>query len=161
VIADSANPKTPPQKWTRPLSRPFRDRKCGSKVVNWSGRRDSNPRPQPWQGCALPLSYTRSSNRVRPPSACAAAPSYGATRKRLQEPSPRRVIALQTGRITAPRPLVQRPSPLGFGSQFRPLRRSAAAWLGCGQGLGCLDLMSRLPPPDPAPAPPHSLDPAC
>ncbi len=25
----------------------------------WSGRRDSNPRPQPWQGCALPLSYTR------------------------------------------------------------------------------------------------------
>ena len=27
---------------------------------NWSGRRDSNPRPQPWQGCALPLSYARS-----------------------------------------------------------------------------------------------------
>ena len=26
----------------------------------WSGRRDSNPRPQPWQGCALPLSYARS-----------------------------------------------------------------------------------------------------
>ena len=26
---------------------------------NWSGRRDLNPRPQPWQGCALPLSYTR------------------------------------------------------------------------------------------------------
>ncbi len=25
----------------------------------WSGRRDSNPRPQPWQGCALPLSYSR------------------------------------------------------------------------------------------------------
>ena len=25
----------------------------------WSGRRDSNPRPQPWQGCALPLSYAR------------------------------------------------------------------------------------------------------
>ena len=20
----------------------------------WSGKRDSNPRPQPWQGCALP-----------------------------------------------------------------------------------------------------------
>lgn len=29
----------------------------------WSGRRDSNPRPQPWQGCALPLSYTRSHGR--------------------------------------------------------------------------------------------------
>ena len=27
--------------------------------IFWSGRRDSNPRPQPWQGCALPLSYTR------------------------------------------------------------------------------------------------------
>src|SRR4051794_24858341 len=27
---------------------------------SWSGRRDSNPRPQPWQGCALPLSYARS-----------------------------------------------------------------------------------------------------
>lgn len=26
---------------------------------NWSGRRDLNPRHQPWQGCALPLSYTR------------------------------------------------------------------------------------------------------
>ena len=25
----------------------------------WSGRRDLNPRPQPWQGCALPLSYVR------------------------------------------------------------------------------------------------------
>ena len=31
----------------------------------WSGRGDSNPRPQPWQGCALPLSYTRiSSNHI-------------------------------------------------------------------------------------------------
>ena len=25
----------------------------------WSGRRDSNPRPSPWQGDALPLSYFR------------------------------------------------------------------------------------------------------
>ena len=33
----------------------------------WSGRRDSNPRPQPWQGCALPLSYARSAaSRVCP-----------------------------------------------------------------------------------------------
>ena len=29
-------------------------------MIIWSGRRDSNPRPQPWQGCALPLSYARS-----------------------------------------------------------------------------------------------------
>ncbi len=26
---------------------------------NWSGQWDLNPRHQPWQGCALPLSYTR------------------------------------------------------------------------------------------------------
>ena|SRR5690554_1533723 len=26
----------------------------------WSGKRGSNPRLQPWQGCALPLSYSRS-----------------------------------------------------------------------------------------------------
>jgi hypothetical protein len=25
----------------------------------WSGRRDSDPRLQPWQGCTLPLSYAR------------------------------------------------------------------------------------------------------
>ena len=25
----------------------------------WSGKRDSNPRPSPWQGDALPLSYSR------------------------------------------------------------------------------------------------------
>ncbi len=33
---------------------------CGIYLEIWSGRRDSNPRPQPWQGCALPLSYARS-----------------------------------------------------------------------------------------------------
>src|SRR5208283_4884377 len=32
---------------------------AGQADFFWSGRRDSNPRPQPWQGCALPLSYTR------------------------------------------------------------------------------------------------------
>ena len=35
---------------------------CQSKLrrsEDWSGRRDSNPRPRPWQGRALPLSYTR------------------------------------------------------------------------------------------------------
>ena len=31
----------------------------------WSGRRDSNPRLQPWQGCALPLSYARLVLRLR------------------------------------------------------------------------------------------------
>ena len=30
-----------------------------SAMSVWSGKRDSNSRPQPWQGCALPLSYSR------------------------------------------------------------------------------------------------------
>ena len=29
----------------------------------WRGRRDLNPRLQPWQGCTLPLSYSRSTKR--------------------------------------------------------------------------------------------------
>ncbi len=28
-------------------------------IIKWSGKRGSNSRPQPWQGCALPLSYSR------------------------------------------------------------------------------------------------------
>src|SRR5262245_38313782 len=43
---------TPPSVRERPTFGP-----CSSK--QWSGKRDSNPRPQPWQGCALPLSYSR------------------------------------------------------------------------------------------------------
>ncbi len=31
----------------------------------WSGRGDSNPRHLPWQGSALPLSYSRSSTKLR------------------------------------------------------------------------------------------------
>ena len=31
---------------------------CHKRKI-WSGRRGSNPRPRPWQGRALPLSYTR------------------------------------------------------------------------------------------------------
>ncbi len=30
-------------------------------IKKWSGKRGSNPRHQPWQGCALPLSYSRNS----------------------------------------------------------------------------------------------------
>lgn len=33
---------------------------CGPFAIkSWSGWWDSNPRHQPWQGCALPLSYIR------------------------------------------------------------------------------------------------------
>ena len=33
---------------------------CARQTVNWSGKRDLNSRPSPWQGDALPLSYSRS-----------------------------------------------------------------------------------------------------
>ncbi len=32
----------------------------------WSGRRDSNPRPSPWQGDALPLSHFRMLSHIEP-----------------------------------------------------------------------------------------------
>ena len=38
--------------------------------IEWSGKRDLNPRLQPWQGCTLPLSYSRSigaPGRIRTP----------------------------------------------------------------------------------------------
>src|SRR5712691_5337729 len=71
----------PPPRPTRPLDRPrVLEAASGFEPLNrgfadlrlnhlatppshlshiWSGKRDSNPRPQPWQGCALPLSYSR------------------------------------------------------------------------------------------------------
>jgi uncharacterized protein YjaZ len=36
------------------------DPKLDPDKQKWSGQRDSNPRPTPWQGVALPLSYARS-----------------------------------------------------------------------------------------------------
>src|SRR5260221_78270 len=38
---------------------PSAESRLGSKKI-WSGRRGSNPRHRPWQGRALPLSYSRS-----------------------------------------------------------------------------------------------------
>ena len=44
----------------RPLFDPLGEKFFESMLAKyWSGRRDSNPRPRPWQGRALPLSYTR------------------------------------------------------------------------------------------------------
>ena len=42
------------------------EQKCSTAgFLYWSGRWDSNPRPQPWQGCALPLSYARVGYNLR------------------------------------------------------------------------------------------------
>ena len=46
----------------------------------WSGRRGSNPRPRPWQGRALPLSYTRIRNCCPRPSTGNARPMPNAHR---------------------------------------------------------------------------------
>ena len=42
----------------------------GYAAINWSGKRDSNPRPSPWQGDALPLSYFRINWCLRAESNC-------------------------------------------------------------------------------------------
>ena len=36
-----------------------------TRIGGWSGRRDLNPRLQPWQGCTLPLSYSRPNRKGR------------------------------------------------------------------------------------------------
>ena len=52
----------------------------------WSGRRDSNPRPRPWQGRALPLSYTRIL-RERRLIVGSDRQSYAKCRLRMQQPA--------------------------------------------------------------------------
>src|SRR5690349_4648532 len=46
-------------RWCRPAPGGPLHEHANKARVKWSGRRDSNPRPRPWQGRALPLSYTR------------------------------------------------------------------------------------------------------
>ena len=72
-VTKKASPKTMPFAWRRhpdlnrgvkvlqtfalPLGYGAKQKQCGKYV--WSGKRDSNPRHSPWQGDALPLSYSR------------------------------------------------------------------------------------------------------
>jgi hypothetical protein len=46
----------PGMKVLQTFALPLGDAAQGKK---WSGKRDLNPRPLPWQGNALPLSYSR------------------------------------------------------------------------------------------------------
>src|SRR5262249_5588398 len=63
------------------------DRKLNGRIGRiWSGRKDSNPRPRPWQGRALPLSYTR----VQIPAAPWAAGRSSTYAKRTQPLQPSR-----------------------------------------------------------------------
>jgi hypothetical protein len=58
LIGPTASPMLPRKKARKP---PFGGlvASCCNFGRFWSGRRGSNPRPRPWQGRALPLSYTR------------------------------------------------------------------------------------------------------
>ncbi len=47
---------------TRALPLGYASMKQSLITFQWSGRRDSNPRPQPWQGCALPAELRPQSN---------------------------------------------------------------------------------------------------
>ena len=70
-------------------------------LKEWSGRWDSNPRLQPWQGCALPLSYAR----ILPPrnGAPIIAPGRPFSRPLLKAYPP--VFHLGTGVRAAGRPI--------------------------------------------------------
>jgi hypothetical protein len=59
-LARSLRVASPHEGGTPPSNPPV----AGSKEWFWSGKRDLNPRPSPWQGDALPLSYSRF--RARP-----------------------------------------------------------------------------------------------
>ena len=57
VIKSPINPKN----WTKKSLTSYLRSEAFSAFSShiWSGKRDSNSRPQPWQGYALPLSYSR------------------------------------------------------------------------------------------------------
>ena len=60
-------------------------------LVHWSGRRDSNPRPLPWQGSILPLNYFRFKQIL---------PSFA---------HPRKLVVVPRGRFELPRAFAHHP----------------------------------------------------
>ena len=87
----------------------------------WSGRRDSNPRPPPWQGGALPLSHFRTR---RPGGADASRPGSRPTPPAIPHYSRGPMLGQATSGARAARVTGAIPGTrLGRGS--RPLRRPA------------------------------------
>ena|GEM_PF-3778554 len=97
----------------------------------WSGKRDSNPRLQPWQGCTLPLSYSRSATYIsrQNPRACqeekfrpgsGERPGVGPAQGRVPGAGDLPRTARSTGAITNPRPGQGSPGnwsrPPGYGA---------------------------------------------
>ena len=91
----------------------------------WSGRRDSNPRPRPWQGRALPLSYTRirEFGGDRSPATGRAMPN--AARECNSRPRPsNRADRLISAKMHANQPKTAREPPLNLLNVFRRHRYS-------------------------------------
>ena len=108
VILD---PSQPPAAW-KTTARPDL---AGCSGKNWSGRRGSNPRPRPWQGRALPLSYTRILCRSRDAPATAVVCQKRAANatatggiNSLSEPQ----YEPEPGRITPKRPRTAESAPV-------------------------------------------------
>ena len=61
ILSSASPPCRTTSSWVLICYRYATTKKPPQKVVfcYWSGQWDSDPRHQPWQGCALPLSYTR------------------------------------------------------------------------------------------------------
>ena len=94
----------------------------GHKAATWSGRRDLNPRPSPWQGDALPLSYSR----IRPQRV------YRAVHSRVNEPPfPSPSARLRLGPAPYLHPGSCRPPTSG-----RELAQNAPLWRSKGQDPG-------------------------
>lgn len=63
-VGDRAITQKAPSVITKPLNKIQQFERTLTLIVytllqKWSGRRDSNPRRQPWEGCILPLNYFR------------------------------------------------------------------------------------------------------
>ncbi len=95
------------------------------RSADWSGRWDSNPRPQPWQGCALPLSYARILSRMAGepagPGQCRRNEAvYARSQRDWQEPGGKKV-----GRLSGS-PGIRGFSSAPPGARRRPIRRTAS-----------------------------------
>jgi ParB-like chromosome segregation protein Spo0J len=57
--ASTISPQMWTEMWTAATDETRREKSETTSVTKKSGKRDLNPRPSPWQGDALPLSYSR------------------------------------------------------------------------------------------------------
>ena len=77
----------------------------------WSGKRDSDPRPQPWQGCALPTElfpHDVSLNASAKVTKISESPNFSRTNPYFLSPHPAVAppLAAQTGKQKLPSPAI-------------------------------------------------------